>query len=70
MLVLQNLSQISHAPSVQMHYVPPDMFLLEDPEDKSNPDIKGGGIHRKEKDNEYYDGEDDQNVPNSGKLYD
>lgn len=58
MQVLQNLSQLEHAPSVQMHYVPPDMFLSEDPED--DPDLLGGGLHWKEKDEEFFDGAEDQ----------
>lgn len=60
--VLQNLSQIEHAPSVQMHYVPPDMFLMEEAE--GDVELKGGGKHIKERSDEFHDGDNDHNVPN------
>lgn len=56
--VLQNLSQLEHAPSVQMHYVPPDMFLHETQE--GDDDLLGGGLHHQERDEEFFDGDDDQ----------
>uniref|UniRef100_A0A0A9XEM1 Histone deacetylase 1 n=1 Tax=Lygus hesperus TaxID=30085 RepID=A0A0A9XEM1_LYGHE len=58
--VLKNLSLLEHAPSVQMHYVPPDMFLsMNDFEDDENPNLVGGGVHHREADNEFYDGDQD-----------
>ena len=40
--VLQNLSQIEHAPSVQMQKVPPDWYLLEasELENERDPDVR------------------------------
>jgi len=39
--VLQNLSHLDAAPSVQMHYVPPDSILPEYEDDEDdNPDIR------------------------------
>jgi len=60
--VLQNLSQLEHAPSVQMHVVPPDLFLLDDP-DEPDPDVR---LSQKDedkliyKDNEFYADDKDQ----------
>lgn len=39
--VLENLSMLQHVPSVQMHEIPPDIFLLEDfSEDDDDPDVR------------------------------
>jgi len=60
--VLQNLTQLDHAPSVQMQYVPPDLYSLDDPEEP-NPDIR---ISQKDEDkmifkeNEFFSDEKDQ----------
>jgi len=65
-LVLQNLSQLDHAPSVQMQQVPPDLLTLDDPtEDQADPDVR---ISQKEEDKmviketEFYSGDKDQDT--------
>jgi histone deacetylase 1/2 len=58
---LQTLSSLEHAPGVQMHRVPPDMFVADAGEEEDD-DAVGGGIHRKEADGEYFDGEADQDA--------
>jgi len=65
--IFQNLSEIEHAPSVQMQQVPPDMFLSDEPEDDSAAaaDTKGGGKMYKVKDEDFFDGDDDHNVGSS-----
>ena len=64
--ILQNLSYLSHAPSVQMQEIPPDYFdqeMYAEKRDKLNPDVR---IQEKDRDdvvmpdNEYY--EDDVDV--------
>lgn len=37
--VLQNLKELEFAPSVQMQQVPPDLFLMDDP-NEPNPDVR------------------------------
>jgi len=62
MKVFEHLRNIEHAPSVQMHQVPPDMYLLEDMEE-DNPDVR---FSQKEQDkyvqpdNEFYADDKDQ----------
>eukprot|EP00823_Brevimastigomonas_motovehiculus_P006427 TRINITY_DN5316_c0_g1_i1.p1 TRINITY_DN5316_c0_g1~~TRINITY_DN5316_c0_g1_i1.p1 ORF type:complete len:518 (+),score=143.97 TRINITY_DN5316_c0_g1_i1:58-1611(+) len=62
--IMQNLSVLEHAPSVQMQQVPPDYYIMDDPEEP-NPDIR---ISQKDedkmviKDNEMYSDEKDQDA--------
>ncbi|GLJ43787.1 hypothetical protein SUGI_0911550 [Cryptomeria japonica] len=62
MQVLESLRAIQHAPSVQMHEVPPDIYIPDIDEDELNPDermdqhIQDKQIQR---DEEYYDGDND-----------
>jgi histone deacetylase 1/2 len=58
--ILQDLSQLEHAPSVQMHQVPPDMFVAR--EEEPDDDAKAGGKHYAEADNEFFDGDDDHDL--------
>jgi hypothetical protein len=60
--VLMDLSQLEHAPSVQMQQIPPDIFLMEDLHEE-DPDVR---ISQKledklvEKENEFYEDDKDQ----------
>ncbi|KAK3041253.1 hypothetical protein RJ639_001536, partial [Escallonia herrerae] len=62
MQVLENLRCIQHAPSVQMHEVPPDFYIPDYDEDEQNPDeridqhIQDKQIQR---DDEYFEGDND-----------
>ncbi|XP_035699197.1 histone deacetylase 3-like isoform X2 [Branchiostoma floridae] len=61
-----NLKSLSHAPSVQMHDIPPDLFSLEVVEEP-DPDIRESvqdQDNRIEPANEYYDGDKDQDRDN------
>lgn len=58
--VLQNLSQIDHAPSVQMQEVPPDMYLMTESFKEENADERNTEEEldkRVEKENELYEAE-------------
>jgi histone deacetylase 1/2 len=61
--VLQMLSELDGAPSVQMQEVPPDYFSMDNPEEL-NPDVRHLNdklLHtRVEPENEFYDGDRDQ----------
>ena len=63
--ILQNLSLIEHAPSVQMQQVPPD-FYLNDPglhEDTHDPNVRmslAAQDREVQKKGEFFDGDDDQ----------
>lgn len=67
--VLQNLSHLEHAPSVQMNEIPPDFFLTEEYEE-IDPDIR---ISQSEQDrminkeNEYFEDEFDQEAEDKTK---
>jgi histone deacetylase 1/2 len=72
--VFQTLAQLDHAPSVQMQQVPPDLYLIDDPEEP-NPDVR---ISQKEEDkmifkeNEFYADEKDQDkvpLPPSARMH-
>eukprot|EP00270_Netrium_digitus_P000510 TRINITY_DN10560_c0_g1_i1.p1 TRINITY_DN10560_c0_g1~~TRINITY_DN10560_c0_g1_i1.p1 ORF type:complete len:441 (+),score=102.48 TRINITY_DN10560_c0_g1_i1:178-1500(+) len=61
--VLENLRHVIHAPSVQMHEVPPDTYIAEIDEDDANPDERTDQRVEDqlvERDDEYYDGDRDQ----------
>jgi len=58
--VLENLSYLQHAPSVQMHRVPPDYFVDSDNEDEENPDIRFTRDMKRSHDAEFYDDDNDQ----------
>lgn len=67
--ILQNLSNLQGAPSVQMHPIPPDWAMRHATQaemDDSAPDARtergltADGALRREADNEFYDGERDQ----------
>lgn len=65
--LLQNLSLIEHAPSVQMQQVPPDFYLLDDGlhEDKADPNVRMS-MQQKDKEvqkkGEFFDGDEDQDT--------
>jgi len=62
MKLFEHLRNIEHAPSVQMHQIPPDMYLVEDMEE-DNPEVR---FSQKEQDkyvqpdNEFYADDKDQ----------
>lgn len=62
MQVFENLRKIQHAPSVQMHEVPPDCYLRVSDEDELNPDERIDQ-HTQDKhiqrDDEFYAGDND-----------
>ncbi len=65
--ILQNLSLIEHAPSVQMQQVPPDFYLLDDKsaEDRSDPDVRisvAAADKHVQKKGEFFDGDEDQDT--------
>jgi histone deacetylase 1/2 len=67
--LLQNLSLIEHAPSVQMQQVPPDFYLLDDKlsaeQDRADPDVRMSLAARDkhvEKKGEFFDGDEDQDT--------
>lgn len=66
MQILQQLSQIQGAPSVQMHEVPPDWNTTEEDEDVAQPaDTRPSnrnrlGGEKREDEREFYDGDKDQ----------
>lgn len=65
--VLENLRNLIHAPSVQMHELPPDMYVPDYDEDEANPDERiDQHLQDKmiQKDNEYY--EDDRDNDHGG----
>jgi len=70
--VLQNLSTLDHAPSVQMQQVPPD-FMIAPEEDEQDPETR---VTQKdedkmiEKENEYFDHEDKDNEGEFGGEHD
>lgn len=60
--VLDNLKMIAHAPSVQMHDVPPDLVTFENYEGNENLDIRDPILEQDERveaDNEFYDNDQD-----------
>ncbi|KAF5205100.1 Histone deacetylase [Thalictrum thalictroides] len=63
--VLESLRYIQHAPSVQMHEVPPDFYIPDFDEDELNPDER---VHQHtqdrqiQRDDEYYDGDNDNDL--------
>lgn len=60
--VLENLRAIQHAPSVQMHEVPPDFYIPDIDEDELNPDERMDQHTQDrqiQRDDEYYDGDND-----------
>ena len=65
--ILQSLSLIEHAPSVQMQQVPPDFFLLDDKlhEDKADPNVRIS-MQQRDKDvqkkGEFYEDDEDQDT--------
>lgn len=65
--LLQNLSLIEHAPSVQMQQVPPDFFLLDESlaEDQKDPNVRislAGMDKHVEKKGEFFDGDTDHDT--------
>lgn len=62
MQVLENLRSIQHAPSVQMHEVPPDFYIPDIDEDELNPDDRMNQ-HTQDKhiqrEDEFYEGDND-----------
>lgn len=68
--ILQNLSAIEHAPSVQMQQVPPDFFLMDERhggaiDDRADPDVRMS-LHASDKlvqaKAEFFDGDEDQDT--------
>lgn len=60
--VMENLRAIQHAPSVQMHEVPPDFYIPDIDEDELNPDERMDQHTQDrqiQRDDEYYDGDND-----------
>ncbi|KAJ3675084.1 hypothetical protein LUZ60_004126 [Juncus effusus] len=60
--VMESLRSIQHAPSVQMHEVPPDFYIPDIDEDLQNPDERIHQITQDrmiERDDEYYEGDND-----------
>merc|ERR1719231_115259 len=65
--ILQNLKNLQGAPSVQMHPVPPDWVInsqtpqeIEDKNPDSRPEaLTSDGALKKERDDEFYDGDKD-----------
>lgn len=60
--VLESLRFIQHAPSVQMHEVPPDFYIPDFDEDEQNPDERVDQYTQDkqiQRDDEYYDGDND-----------
>src|SRR4051812_37391878 len=65
--LLQNLSLIEHAPSVQMQQVPPDFYLLDANlhEDRADPNVRMSLQARDrdvQKPGEHFDGDEDQDT--------
>ena len=63
--VLQLLSRLEHAPSVQMQQIPPDWYLVEEQGvgEERDPDVRDGERERDrrvEKDNEFFEDDRDQ----------
>ena len=63
--VLQMLSRLEHAPSVQMQAIPPDWHLVEaeGEGEERDPDVRDGERERDrrvEKENEFYEDDHDQ----------
>jgi histone deacetylase 1/2 len=67
--VLQQLSSLEHAPSVQMHHAPPDMFAQPDDDEKEAlPDERTSQAQRDAAvadERELYDGDGDQDGTNA-----
>ena len=65
--LLQNLSLIEHAPSVQMQQVPPDFYLLDETlaDDKADPNVRMSMAQKDkeiQKKGEFFDGDEDQDT--------
>lgn len=61
--ILQNLKTIDHAPSVQMHEVPPDFFTRQmESEERANPDVRFLGGRRQAPTELYEDDHDNENA--------
>eukprot|EP00850_Spirogloea_muscicola_P019369 SM000189S04086 [mRNA] locus=s189:244964:248735:+ [translate_table: standard] len=61
-MVLENLRNLIHAPSVQMHEVPPDTYIPEYDEDDIDPNERLPVLAQDRlvaRDDEYYDGDED-----------
>eukprot|EP00850_Spirogloea_muscicola_P006276 SM000029S10571 [mRNA] locus=s29:944498:948259:+ [translate_table: standard] len=61
-MVLENLRNLIHAPSVQMHEVPPDTYIPEYDEDDIDPDERLPVLAQDRlvaREDEYYDGDED-----------
>lgn len=58
--VLQKLDQLDHAPSVQMHQVPPDAYSMEQPEENPDERMSQAVKDMKQNESEMYDSERDQ----------
>ena len=59
-VILENLRAIQHAPSVQLHHVPPDwMIKAEREKGEIDPETKATGEEKREHDAEFYDGPKD-----------
>lgn len=62
----ENLKLLDHAPSVQMHDVPPDIINTDNENDEGNPDVRVQATDeekRVEPNNEFYSGDQDQDAP-------
>eukprot|EP00899_Mesostigma_viride_P021228 jgi/Mesvir1/29106/Mv18412-RA.1 len=60
--ILENLRHLAHAPSVQMHEVPPD-YYIPDYDDEPDPDVRLSQLDRDRmvhRDDEFYDDDMDQ----------
>ncbi|KAL5710712.1 histone deacetylase [Ranunculus cassubicifolius] len=60
--VLESLRYIQHAPSVQMHEVPPDFYIPDFDEDEQNPEERVDQYTQDkqvQRDDEYYEGDND-----------
>lgn len=69
--VLESLKLIAHAPSIQMHDVPPDLLTFKYLDDDKNPDLRESQDEKNERimpDNEFYDGEDDNDKDSDVEL--
>eukprot|EP00939_MAST-03C_sp_MAST-3C-sp1_P003317 g3317.t1 len=53
-VILQNLSSLECAPSVQLHHVPPDWMIKSAEEKESDPDVRPSTDEKKEHESEHY----------------
>jgi histone deacetylase 1/2 len=63
--ILQNLSSIDHAPSVQMQEIPPDMYLMPEEDQDADPDVRISQAQSDkmvERDEEFYEDDKDQDT--------